>query len=316
MSPEVFEKSVERVVEFQSQFPDKEVSVNLCGLGEPLLNRNAPAFVRQVRDAGFTCGMSSNASLLDEARGRALLEAGLQRIHINVGEHDQDYERVYKLKFQKTHDNVVRFAELAGDDCEVEIVLVNHRRDKQHLKNMQEFWRQRGLTHFMVFNIMNRGGALFVDHMQFESYPELEEAKARFAADAFTPLCAAPFIFLFIGYDGQYYLCCSDWKKEVPLGSVFEESFLSIRQQKLHHVTCREPVCKTCNLDPTNQLTDELRSIGAGSADEDTTLALMGELKFQAQIVEQVVADMDKVAESVPVVLQGRRRSIPLTVSS
>ena len=34
---------------------------------------------------------------------------------INVGEHDGDYEDVYKLPFEKTRDNIVRFAQDAGD---------------------------------------------------------------------------------------------------------------------------------------------------------------------------------------------------------
>jgi MoaA/NifB/PqqE/SkfB family radical SAM enzyme len=316
MSAEVFEQSLARAVEFRSAFPDRILGVNLCGLGEPLLNRNAATFVRQVRQAGFSCGMSSNASLLDEARGRALLDAGLQKISINVADRDEDYERVYKLKFQRTHDNIVRFAEMAADQCEVEIVLVNYRGDKAYMLQMQDYWRERGLSHFFGLEVMNRGGALFVDHMQFESFPELEEARALLDAQPFTPACAAPFVFLFIGYDGQYYLCCSDWKKEVPLGSVFDTSFMSIRQQKLYHVTCREPVCKTCNLDPTNKLTEELRSINAGEGDEDSKARLIAQLHLQSQEVEGIMADMDRAAQTLPVEITGRttRRRISLNV--
>jgi MoaA/NifB/PqqE/SkfB family radical SAM enzyme len=316
MSPEVFEKSLERAVEFREVFPDREIGVNLCGLGEPLLNRNAPAFVRQVRQAGFECTMSSNASLLDETRGRALLDAGLQKININVADRDEDYEQVYKLKFQKTHDNIVRFAEMAGDQCRVEIILVNYRNDPAHLQRMQEYWGERGLKHFFELQIMNRGGALFVDHMQFEDYPELEEAAAVLEAQPFPPACAAPFVFLFIGYDGQYYLCCSDWKKEVPLGSVFDTSFMAIRQQKLQHVTCREPICKTCNLDPTNQLTEELRSIKMGEGDEGTKAKLIAKLQVQSRDVVEILEEMDAWEESTPVVMNERpaRRRIPLSV--
>ncbi len=260
--------------------------------------------------------MSSNASLLDETRGKALLEAGLQRISINIADRDEDYEQVYKLKFQKTHDNVVRFVEMAGDLCRVEIVLVNYRDDKAHLERMQEYWRERGVEDFWELEVMNRGGALFVDHMQFENYPELEEAKALLEAQPFARGCAAPFVFLFIGYDGQYYLCCSDWKKEVPLGSVFDTSFISIRQQKLEHVNCREPICKTCNLDPINRLTEELRSIKAGEGDEGTMAKLMAKLQIQARDVEEIVAEMDKAVESTPVLIKDRatRRRIPLSV--
>ncbi len=316
MGPEVFEQALKRVVEFGSAFPERVISVNLCGLGEPLLNRHAPEYVRAVREAGFTCGMSSNASLLDEKRGRALIEAGLQKISINVADVDEDYERVYKLGFQRTHDNIVRFAEMAADQCEIEIIQVNYRGDKQHGLRMQEYWGERGITHFFGIDVMNRGGALFVDHMQFESFPELAEAKRLLEAESFTPTCDAPFVFLFIGYDGQYYLCCSDWKKEVPLGSVFDTSFMAIRHQKLQHVCGRDPVCKTCNLDPTNRLVEELRSIAAGEPDDGRVDRLLAEFRSQAEHVQEMFAVMDEAAKSMPGFGNDapRRRRIPLTV--
>ena len=33
-------------------------------------------------------------------------------------------------------------------------------------------------------------------------------------------VCGAPFRYIFVGYDGNYYLCGSDWKRQVPLGTV------------------------------------------------------------------------------------------------
>ena len=105
---------------------------------------------------------------------------------------------------------------------------------------------------------MNRGGALFVDHMQYEAYPETETAAPASRRRPAAPICVVPFVFLFVGYDGQYYLCCSDWKKEAPLGSVFDTSFVDLTAAKLDHVLGREPVCKTCNLDPVNRVTEEL----------------------------------------------------------
>ena len=40
-------------------------------------------------------------------------------------------------------------------------------------------------------------------------------------------VCPVPYLSVFIGYDGLYYLCCSDWKKEAPMASVFEASILA-----------------------------------------------------------------------------------------
>ena len=52
------------------------------------------------------------------------------------------------------------------------MVLVDHRGDPAHVEQMRRFWRERGIDRVMTFHVMNRGGSLFVDHMQYELYPE------------------------------------------------------------------------------------------------------------------------------------------------
>jgi MoaA/NifB/PqqE/SkfB family radical SAM enzyme len=329
MRPEVFDQALARSVEFREIARDRlsaEMRVSLCGLGEPLLNRNAASFVRSVREAGLHCSMASNGSLLDERRSEALLEAGLQQININAGEEGRDYEDVYNLPFERTCENIVRFVEMAGDQCEVHIVLVDHRADKEHHARMMEFWRERGLEHFLTYPIMNRGGALFVDHMQYEGLQELSEARAMLSETGAPPLCYAPFFFLFIGYDGQYYLCCSDWKKEVPLGSVFDRSFLEITREKLDHVLSREPICKQCNLDPLNQLTGEILAEKSGGATAGGNRTLMTDAVNPGAMRDALAADsralMDRLEQLQPGVTdlspppprQMQKRLIPLRV--
>jgi radical SAM protein with 4Fe4S-binding SPASM domain len=310
MTEQVFHRSLERAVEYRSfmerEFDGAEVALSLCGLGEPLLNRMAADAVREVKAAGFSCMLSSNGALLDEVRAGALLDAGLDQIFINVGELDDDYESVYRLPFEKTRDNVLRFAEMAEGRCEVRIVLVNHRRDAEHLRAMRAYWRRHGLKLFDTFEIMNRGGALFVDHMQFAAYPEQQQAKALLADTGCTPLCGAPFAYLFIGYDGQYYLCCSDWTKEVPMGSVFDRSFMDVAQQKLDHIESREPVCKTCNHDPLNRVTEKL----CAGDEEEAVRTLVQEIATTSTAIRGAVDEMMKragVGASVP-----PRRRIPV----
>ncbi len=315
MSEEVFAQSLLRAQEYRSLSLDlfnDETVVSLCGLGEPLLNRHAPEFARQVRAAGFEVSMSSNAALLDEERGRALLDAGLQNIYINVGDEGSDYEDVYRLPFERTRENIVRFAEMAGDQCAVMIVLVDYKRDRDHVNRMEEYWRSYGINRFLRYDIMNRGGALFVDHMQFETYAQLTKARELLdARGAAVPHCGAPFGYLFIGYDGQYYLCCSDWKKETPMGSVFDESFLSVAQKKLEYVTSREPVCKTCNEDPLNQLTDELRARDAGEYADLTVDEIVDRLIERHAVGREVAQAMVARATSDASTSTSRRR-IPL----
>jgi hypothetical protein len=248
--------------------------------------------------------MSSNGSLLDERRGAALLEAGLQQILINVGEEGDDYEEVYQLPFERTLENVVRFNEMSAGVCEVVIVLVDHRGDPEHLDRMRRYWTDHGIPQAVTFEIMNRGGSLFVDHMQYEHYPELAEARARLAAAAGPPLCGAPFGYLFVGYDGQYYLCCSDWEKQTPMGSVFDKSFLDVAKAKLDLVVSRDPVCRTCNLDPINRLTEELRAEARGDLPPGSADEVFAKITADNAVVEGVLRQLGLEA---PVALPARR---------
>jgi MoaA/NifB/PqqE/SkfB family radical SAM enzyme len=318
MSVEVFDQALARTVEFgavaRARF-GAEMKVNLCGLGEPLLNRHTPDFVRKVRGAGFECSLSTNGSLLDERHGEALLEAGLQGAEINVGEVGDDYEQIYGLPFEKTCENVVRFAEMAGDQCQVRIVLVNHRRDAVHMAKMREFWSSRGIRHFLPFEVMNRGGALFVDEMQYATFAERAEAAALLDARGVQPVCSVPFVLLFIGYDGQYYLCCSDWKKEVALGSVFETSFAAVTNAKLEHVSTGEPICKSCNHDPVNRLTDALRTATETGVRDDAMLdGLIDSIVENDATGRAVAAELETLEAQYHAT--PARRLIPLTVQA
>jgi MoaA/NifB/PqqE/SkfB family radical SAM enzyme len=271
MTATTFEQSLRRAIEFRAlsrALGRPDFSIGFCGLGEPLLNRDVPAFVRRVRDAGFDCSMSTNGALLDESTSRALLAAGLQQVTINVTEIGEAYERVYRLPFDRTLANILRFKELARDQCDVVIVLVDHRGEPGHLESARQYWRSHGLTRFHTFGLINRGGALEVEGMQYVSYPETSSARSLLEEAGVVPLCATPFLYPFIGYDGQYYLDSSDWRKEVPLGSVFDVSLVEIIEAKLAHVRSRERVCRSCSLDPTNRIADALRRNGH-SADAD-----------------------------------------------
>ena len=309
MSPEVFENGHERALGLR-----ESIRVNLCGLGEPLLNRHVPDFIRQVRGAGVECGMSSNGSLLDEKKAAAVLEAGVGRVFLNVGDRGDDYEEVYKLPFERTLANVERFVAMAGDDCEVYLVLVNHRRDPEHTEDMRQFWQERGVTRFQEFDVINRGGALFVDEMQYQQMPELAEAREMLAEGGGHALCSVPFTTMFVGYDGLYYLCCSDWRKQAPLGSVFDTDTDEVARRKFEHVASGEPVCKSCNLDPLNRLTDELRGVGRGEVSMADAEALAGEMLAVSRVIIDGVARLDEPAPSRR--RASLRRRIPVRSSS
>ena len=317
MSPEVFAQALKRAVEYRDtarELLGGDTVLSLCGLGEPLLNRHTVDFTRQAVDAGFEVTLSTNASLLTEERGARLLDAGLHKMFINVGDEGEEYDDVYRLPFERTRDNILRFDEMSQDRCKIHIVLVDHHRDAAHLQRMRDYWGQFGITRFLSYGIMNRGGSLFVDHMQFENYPELAQARTMLEERVGAPLCGAPLAYMFVGYDGQYYLCCSDWKKETPMGSVFDESFQSVTATKLQYVASRELVCKTCNLDPLNGLTEELRAVADGESDSTAVDALIESISKSSAAVHQIATGLGFEVPEPSAVSSPARPLIPLRV--
>jgi MoaA/NifB/PqqE/SkfB family radical SAM enzyme len=300
-----------RFGEVVSDMVVNDVKVSLCGLGEPLLNKHTPSFIEKIRAADLSCVMSSNAALLDERRSRQLLDAGLQRIMINIGDVGDDYEDVYKLPFEKTRERIAAFAETAKGQCEVWIVLVDYRQDRAHLEEMRTYWQQQGIPLFMEFDIMNRGGALFVESMQYDADPHQAAAADLLAAKPNDVYCVAPYIGAFIGYDGIYYLCCSDWKKEVGMGDVFGRSITDILRDKYEFVNSREPICKSCNHDPLNRVCDELRGIETGDVAEGRGAELAEELSNMSAAFS---AALEKLQPGVtaPVAGSTPRRRIPV----
>lgn len=303
MDVETFDKSLARAVEYREVVKDVSglpVTVSLCGLGEPLINRNLLSYVKKVKAEGFKCSMSSNGALLTEEKAIALLDAGLDEIYINVSDIDEEYEKIYNLPFDTTCKNITRFAELSQGRCIPIIILVDHRNDQSHIKAMEAFWRERGLKNFHDYSVINRGGALFVEHMQFEQYTEMVQARNDLTEDGAQPLCGAPWGFLFIGYDGNYYLCCSDWRKQASLGSVFDASFLQVTRQKLAMVVSRDPVCKTCNHDPINMLTDEIRAMNAGEVTPESVDELRRSLREGSQEINDRLGELLEYGDNHP----------------
>jgi len=95
------------------QFPELE-RVVLHGLGEPLLNKDLPRMVRYLKDRGVYVLFNSNGIQLNEKRGRALIEAGLDEYRLSMdGATREVYARVRGVDaFDKIWRNVKAFVDL------------------------------------------------------------------------------------------------------------------------------------------------------------------------------------------------------------
>ena len=105
----------------------------------------------------------------------------------------------------------------------------------------------------------------------------------------------------------------------MPLGSVVDASFSDVMVAKLAHARSRQPVCKTCNLDPLNKLTEALRARDAGEPDAPDIDTLIEKIQnmttFSLTEIEALTGQPAPAAgPSVPA--PAGRRTIPVTAIS
>jgi MoaA/NifB/PqqE/SkfB family radical SAM enzyme len=243
--------------------------LSFCGMGEPLLHPRVVEYVGRVREAGLRPIINTNGALLSPTMADNLVDAGLALVFINVGEVDDTYEEVYGLPFERTRTNVEHF--LADGRCKAAIVLVDHRDDPDHVTSMHDFWSQRGAESILPFSLINRAGSLAIDEPGDDELSFLDKAGHLLAEKGDAARCSVPFLYPFIGYDGNYYLCSSDWRKEVNLGTVFERALVDLFDDKAEHLCSSASICQNCTHEPSTVLAHALARAADGREEPEET---------------------------------------------
>lgn len=279
-------RALARVLELRSEpaWGAELDGVSFCGLGEQLLHPQVAEYVRLVRDAGLSVTVNTNAHLLDEERGRRLLDAGASTVCVNNSAIGERYDEVYDLPFDRMDRNLSRFVTVADGRCEVIVVIVGHAPGSPDAVEVEDHWRRRGVTAFFHLPLLNRAGALDDGGLTAADRPHLDEARAILARRHAGFGCVAPFRFPFIGYDGRYYLCGSDWEKQVDAGNVHEQSILEALPVKAAAMSAPGSICRSCTHDATQRLARGLSEGGEALDDLDR------EVRSEADAIDRALA--------------------------
>lgn len=224
-----------------------------CGTGEPLIHAQSVEFVRYASEQGFDFNITTNASLLTPAKSKALFDAGLSQLNLSVSATGQLYNQIYSLEFDTVRKNIEAAVAQNPGSCKIMLTIVEFDENLGQVEDLKNFWRDIGINRFNVNRIHNRGG--YAEQYCQTAYNNQFEAEAFniLAENQMSHLCMVPYVFVMIGWDGQYYLCCHDWKKRYPMGSVFDYSIEEAGYKKLNATRDRSP-CKNCSADPVNQI--------------------------------------------------------------
>ncbi len=279
MSEPVFRQAVQRAAE-------EGLSVMLTGQGESLIHPRFEQCVGYLAGQRVSFALTTNAALLTPEKSAFLLEAGISRITFSISDLDEDYEEVYNLDYSTMRRHVEAFmaqnaALTAEKRSEVWISIVEHDINRDKIPAMRAYWEAQGVTGVYVFRQITRGGACETGHYFLRSEAHRAEAEALMAAKGVSTLCNLAFVAPFVGWNGQYYICCSDYEKVAPLGSVFDYSLDELDRIKLQSIYQGNPACLKCNYDPVNVVREAMFEVENGEAPKARIANRLGVLKQQ-----------------------------------
>lgn len=150
------------------QFEDPE-DVVLCGVGEPLLNRQLPEMVQYITDKGWDANIINNATLMTEKKANELIDAGIKRVTFSI--HGGTAETHHLIRqgpknvdsLERVYQNIRRFVEIRNERKTDTYVIANYLAARQTVsefgKTLQTA-KDIGIDEVVALRLINVHGTL------------------------------------------------------------------------------------------------------------------------------------------------------------
>lgn len=221
-----------KVIDDITEFPEKLKILHLANYGEPLLHPDFPEMVRYAKkkDVSELVATVTNGSKLNPELNQALIDSGLDRIRISVeAVSEEGYLEIagakidleqFAANIRDLHGRSLK----AGGSCEIYVKTVDV---AVETKEKQERFYQ------LFEEACDR---IFIDCVT-PIWAGWEEINERFDIKKIgshkqewqrVRVCPYPFYNLCVTPDGIVNACCADWKRELALGDLKEQSLVEI----------------------------------------------------------------------------------------
>ena len=255
-----------KIADDMTKFPGKVEVLRLYKDGEPLLNKRLADMIKYAKDVGAAkrIDTTTNAALLTKEKGKAIADAGLDRINISIygvsNEHYKSFSGV-NLEFERVLGNVRDFYEVRGE-CDM---LVKINGDTLTEEEKQTFLDQFG----------DYADKIHIEHIM-SCWPQFElrglnvNLERGIYGQALTEVeaCPYPFYSLSVNSDGLASVCFLDWGRKLIIGDTKAQCVTEIwRGQKIKEFQKfflegkrkEHPVCGSCG-QMTHGMVDNLDS--------------------------------------------------------
>ena len=191
-------------------------SAVLHSWGEPLMHPELFAMIRYGKRAGIRMETSTNITLLNEARAREVLDAGLDVLYLAMdGVTRETYERVrVNAKFDKSCRNIERLLELkrqAGASTRIVMQIIAMKETRSEVDTFVQRWNRPEVDQVNVKHLDTWGD-------------QVERITAHGDDGGGMPMervpCPNLWYHAYVFWDGTLVSCERDFDTKTPLGNV------------------------------------------------------------------------------------------------
>jgi radical SAM protein with 4Fe4S-binding SPASM domain len=199
-------------------------------LGDPLLHPQIEQLIKYANIKGIKTRISTNPNCLTERKSRAIIEAGLDLIHISVDGIDNE---TYKSVRGKNADygqamvNIERLIQLRNDTVKhrpiIRIAIIRMKKTANYIDEFKRIWSDKGVDDIIVTDYITWDGS--VQRIVNEAGDTNLSSEYR---DSSKRTCFLPWLSVEILWDGRVVPCCFDSDGKNVLGDMNNESLESI----------------------------------------------------------------------------------------
>lgn len=217
--------------------------ISHAGLGEPLINKNLEEIIKLEKKIfpKASVVIYTNGGLLSEERALCLMDSGLDIISFSINGHDpQNYEKVMKISYEKTLENVLRIRELIvkhNSHMQIHVSMVKTAyHDKDEMTQFREYWEDK------------------VDSVVFPPYITWG-GDFGYVGSKKQLSCFYIWKVLMVDNDGTVKMCCEDYDSKHPTGNLLEQSpqeifngkFMRfVRKRQINEQFSAPKMCENC----------------------------------------------------------------------
>jgi radical SAM protein with 4Fe4S-binding SPASM domain len=233
--------------------------VSLHRDGEPLLNKRLEAYISHLRDLGIYVTVSSNCSLVSEARAKRLIDAGLRMVGTDFCADPALYEKL-RARGVWTETlagirNLLSAAVAVRSDLRFVIKdMATHGRSVADGKALMDQTRALFSDWSDRVTVM----PVYFHNALGESLVNLNApGAAPYGAEAVYTLCHQPWVNFTIDFAGRVVGCCRDLRSEYVLGNLLEQSadaiwngepMIKLRRALVEKRPEEISICKACDV--------------------------------------------------------------------